>query len=50
MSNCQVSNEIAKHCDEPDPTECECGSSMTQHDGNDFLTCDDNCEESKEDE
>jgi hypothetical protein len=31
MSNCHVSNQIAKHCDEPEAVECtECHSSMTE--------------------
>ena len=31
MSNCHVSNQIAKHCDEPISDECGlCGSSMTE--------------------
>ena len=37
---CQVSEDIAKHCNQPEEAECEsCGSTMT---GNEFtLVCDD---------
>ena len=41
---CHVANKIAEHNDEPETKECECGSSMTQHDGDVFLTCDSGCD------
>ncbi len=41
MSYCHVSNQIAKHCNEPEEVECqECFSSMTESDNGNFLICD----------
>lgn len=41
---CVIANQIAKHCDEPEAPECECGAQMTLHDGDNELTCDKNCD------
>jgi hypothetical protein len=39
MTRCYVSEQIAKHCDEPDELECpKCGGGVTQDD--DDYTCD----------
>ena len=41
MSYCHVSNQVAKHCNEPEEVECkECNSSMTESDNGNFLICD----------
>ena len=40
---CHTANQTAIHADEPEAPECECGSKMTQHDGDEFLTCDNEC-------
>ena len=45
MNYCPVSAQIAEHADEPEATECDCGASMTQHVGDDFLICDNKCEQ-----
>lgn len=39
MTRCYVSEQIAAHCNEPEPAECpRCNSSMTDNEGD--LVCD----------
>ncbi len=40
MTRCYVSEQIAAHCNQPEPAECpRCNSSMTDDEGD--LVCDD---------
>ena len=40
MTRCYVSEQIAEHCNQPEPVECpNCNSSMTDDEGD--LVCDD---------
>ena len=46
MDRCYVSEQIAEHCNQPEPIECpECNGGMTQNDDGDYI-CDDseNCD------